>query len=172
MTNGETIRSLASALKDITLDILLNNAGIYGGDHQDFGAIDYAAWLETLKVNTLAPMQMAEIFYPQLKRSTYPKIISISSQMGALQRDGSGAIIYRSSKAALNKAMQTLAQDISGQKIIVCVMHPGWVQTDMGGPNAAITAIESVTGLRNVIAQLTMQNTGKFYQWDGQEHVW
>ena len=92
------------------------------------------------------------------------KIATITSKMGSITDNTSGtAYVYRSSKAALNSIMKSLAIELSSSSIPVIVLHPGWVQTDMGGENAAISVKESVSGLRRVISELEMHNSGKFF---------
>jgi len=107
-----------------------------------------------------------------LKMSDDAKIMTISSQMGALSLNSNGAAAYRSTKAALNKVMQVLALDLSPMGITVAVIHPGWVQTDMGGTAAEITPSQSATGIASVISKMTPTETGSFYKWNGEGHAW
>jgi NAD(P)-dependent dehydrogenase (short-subunit alcohol dehydrogenase family) len=92
--------------------------------------------------------------------------------MGALSRISSGALAYQSSKAALNKVMQVMAKDLESENIIVCSMHPGWVQTDMGGPSADISVNESAAGMISFFDNLTSEQSGRFWKWNGEEHAW
>jgi len=151
---------------------LINNAGVIGGDRQSVGDIDYAAWLSTFRVNTLAPMQLTTALKANLCRSTRPRVVTISSQMGALSRKSRGAFAYRSSKAAVNKVMQVLALEWEEDSIVCCLVHPGWVRTDMGGPKADIDVAESASGIVTLIDKLSMDETGKFFCWNGEEHAW
>lgn len=168
-----SIANLVAELKDQAIDVLINNAGIIGGDHQSLTDMDYEAWLHAFKVNTMAPLRIAAAVLPLLKLSRHPRIVSISSQMGAFGLDmGPGRIIYSSSKTALSKVMQLLAKELQPDNIIVCPVHPGWVQTDMGGANAAISVEECATDLYKLICGLQMQHSGRFWSWDGTEHVW
>ena len=168
------IDNLAAQLQDTAIDVLINNAGIYGDNpRRGFGQLDYAAWMQTLTVNTQAPVKMAEAFLPHLKRGDKKMLVSISSQMGSIADNGSGgSILYRTSKAALNAAMKSIAIDLEDQRIGVLVLHPGWVKTDMGGPNALIEAQESVAGMRQVIAQFTLAQSGSFLKYDGSTLPW
>lgn len=163
------IDKLAAELKDTAIDVLINNAGIYGDTlGHDFGRLDYDAWLYTLKVNTQAPVKMAEAFLPHLKRSDKKLLVSITSQMGSIADNGSGGnILYRSSKAGLNAAMKSLAIDLEDRGIGVILFHPGWVKTDMGGPNALISAQTSVAGMRNMIERFSPAQSGCFLKYDG-----
>jgi NAD(P)-dependent dehydrogenase (short-subunit alcohol dehydrogenase family) len=168
------IDNLAAQLQDTAIDVLINNAGIYGDSPRcGFGQLDYAAWTQTLKVNTQAPVKIAEAFLPHLKRGDKKMLVSISSQMGSIADNGSGgSILYRTSKAALNAAMKSLAIDLEDQGIGVLVLHPGWVKTDMGGANALIDATQSVAGMRQVIARLTLAQSGSFLKYDGSTLSW
>ncbi|MGR8940475.1 MAG: SDR family oxidoreductase [Gammaproteobacteria bacterium] len=168
------IDRLAKELKDTAIDVLINNAGVYGDSSgHGFGQLDYAAWTRTLLINTQAPVKMAEAFLPHLQRGKHKRLVSVSSQMGSIADNGSGgSILYRTSKAALNAAMKSLAIDLKGLDIGVLVLHPGWVKTDMGGPNALIDAETSVTGMRRVIAESTSKQSGCFVKYDGSSLPW
>ncbi|MGR8999782.1 MAG: SDR family oxidoreductase [Gammaproteobacteria bacterium] len=167
------IDNLAAELQDTAIDVLINNAGIYGGPHHGFGQLDYSAWTKTLTVNTQAPVKMAEAFLPHIKRGDKKLLVSISSQMGSITDNSSGgSILYRTSKAALNAAMKSIAIDLEDQGIGVLVLHPGWVKTDMGGPNALIEAQESVAGMREVIERFTLAQSGSFLKYDGSTLPW
>lgn len=156
VTSGDSVAELRSRLSEETLDVLINNAGVMGGDRQGIGEMDYAAWLHTFEVNTLAPFRLATALRAQLARATRPRIVTLSSQMGALSRKSAGSYAYRSSKAAVNKVMQVLALDLARDGIIVCPVHPGWVRTEMGGAGAEISVEESVSGLFDLIEAMAM----------------
>ncbi|RMD62229.1 MAG: SDR family oxidoreductase [Alphaproteobacteria bacterium] len=172
VTDGLKVASLARELADVAIDVLLNNAGVYG-PRTGFGETDYDAWLPVFAVNTLAPMRMAERFVEHVARSERRLIVNISSRMGSITENTTGgAYIYRSSKAALNMVGKSLAIDLAERGIAVVAFHPGWVQTDMGGPNAQITVAESVAGMRRLIDRLTIDDSGRFYAYDGREIPW
>lgn len=170
----EQIDRLATELANQEIDLLLNNAGVCPDIyHNGFGITDYATWMQTLRVNSMAPLKMAEAFIRQISCSQQRKIINITSKMGSIADNTSGDYyLYRSSKTALNMATKNLSIDLAPRSIITAVLHPGWVQTDMGGPNALITVQQSVTGMRRVIAQLTPVDNGKFYAYNGKEIAW
>jgi len=170
--DGGSVQRLADALGGRRVDLLINNAGVMGGDRQSLDDMDYDAWRDALEVNTLAPFRVTTALLPNLARAPQPKIITLTSQMGSLSRNSPGAFAYRSSKAAANKVMQVLALDLKARGMIVCPMHPGWVRTDMGGPNAAISVEDSARGLVEVIERLGMAESGRFWTWDGAEHPW
>jgi NAD(P)-dependent dehydrogenase (short-subunit alcohol dehydrogenase family) len=116
---------------------------------------------------------MAEAFLPHLQRGRMKRLVSISSQMGSIADNGSGgSILYRTSKAALNAAMKSLSIDLKELGIGVFILHPGWVKTDMGGPNALIDAKKSVAGMRRVIADSTLQQSGSFLKYEGSNLPW
>jgi NAD(P)-dependent dehydrogenase (short-subunit alcohol dehydrogenase family) len=168
----DQIDSLSKKLSDTSIDVLINNAGVYG-DHHGFGQLDYQAWLSTLVINTQAPMKMAEAFLPQIKRGSKKLIVNISSLMGSISDNGSGgSILYRSSKAALNAAMKSLSIDLRDQGIGVLILHPGWVKTDMGGANALIDSKTSVGGMCAVIDGFTLAQSGAFIKYDGKPMPW
>ena len=168
------IEQLAAQLHDTSIDVLINNAGVYGDSHErGFGLLDYPAWTKTLAVNVQAPVKMAELFLPHLKRGDKKLLVAISSLMGSITDNSSGgSIIYRSSKAALNAVMKSLAIDLKGQAVGVLIFHPGWVKTDMGGPNGLIEATESVAGMRKIIAEFSPGQTGSFVKYDGTPLPW
>jgi NAD(P)-dependent dehydrogenase (short-subunit alcohol dehydrogenase family) len=168
------IDSLAKEIKDTPIDVLINNAGIYGDiSGHGFGQLDYAAWTRTLLVNTQAPVKMAEAFLPHLQRGKLKRLVTVSSLMGSIADNGSGgSILYRTSKAALNAAMKSLSIDLKDLGIGVFILHPGWVKTDMGGPNALIDAELSVSGMRKVIEDSTLRHSGSFLKYDGSILPW
>jgi len=168
------IDTLAEALGDAPIDVLLNNAGVYP-DHAGsrLSDADYEAWLTAFRVNSMSPLKMAQTFAPLVAKSSEKKIINITSKMGSIADNGSGgSYIYRSSKTALNSVTKSLAIDLANQGISVLALHPGWVQTDMGGPNGLINAEQSVSGMRQVIAKLTPKQSGQFIAYDGQAIPW
>jgi NAD(P)-dependent dehydrogenase (short-subunit alcohol dehydrogenase family) len=168
------IDALSQQLADCHIDVLINNAGVYG-DLQSggFGQLDYQAWMNSLLINTLAPAKMAEAFLPQIKKSDKKLIVNISSLMGSIaDNDGGGSILYRSSKAALNAAMKSLAIGLKDQSVGVLIFHPGWVKTDMGGPNALLNAELSVAGMRTLIEKFSLDQSGSFVKYDGTPMPW
>jgi NAD(P)-dependent dehydrogenase (short-subunit alcohol dehydrogenase family) len=109
----------------------------------------------------------------QVKCSDKKLIVNISSLMGSIaDNDSGGSIFYRSSKAALNAAMKSLAIDLKDQSVGVLIFHPGWVKTDMGGPNALINAEQSVAGMRALIENFSLDQSGSFVKYDGTTMPW
>lgn len=173
VTDHEAIEDLARSLKNDAIDLLLNVAGIYGPRPALLGRIDYDAWNEVFQVNTMSPLKICASFIDHVARSELKQIVAVSSIMGSMDRnDVGGAYIYRSSKAALNAVMKSLAVDIQSRGITVVVLHPGWVRTDMGGPGADIDPADSVTGMRHVIEGLKHTDNGRFFNYDGSSLPW
>lgn len=174
VANHPQIEQLSQALSKQTIDLLINNAGVCPADHGDaFGKTDYAAWAHAFEVNTMAPLKMAEAFIHQISRSHLKTIITITSKMGSIADNrGGGSYIYRSSKSAVNIVMKSLSIDLNSNRIIAVLLHPGWVRTDMGGPNGLISTEQSVIGMRRIISGLSFEDSGKFYAFDGQIVPW
>ncbi len=165
------IDALALQLKNESIDLLINNAGVYPSS--SFGDTDYSEWAEGFKINSMAPLKMAEAFVQHITRSQLKKIATLSSKMGSIDDNGSGeSYSYRASKCAVNMVMKSLSIDLKPYGICAVTLHPGWVQTDMGGNNALINTHTSVTGMRNVIADLNLSNTGQFIAYDGKAINW
>ena len=172
VTDGAAIQQLVDSLDGRPIDILINNAGVIGPENQSLETIAPDAWLQTFAVNTIAPLMLTRALLGHLEAAENPRVITISSQMGALHLAQTDKYAYRSSKAALNKVMQVLALELKARGVIVCPLHPGWVKTDMGGDAADITVEESASGIVAFARQLTMAESGRFFTWQGKEHVW
>ncbi|GAB7562655.1 SDR family oxidoreductase [Methylobacillus methanolivorans] len=170
----QQIDNLAASLADKPIDVLLNNAGIYpDSPNQVFSEADYAAWMEAFRINGVAPFKVAQAFTPHLQQGTLKKLVNMTSKMGSIADNTSGgSYIYRSSKTALNMISKSLSIELAKDGITTLLLHPGWVLTDMGGPNALINTEQSISGLRKVIDQATIADAGKFYAYDGQEIPW
>ena len=169
----EQISSLANRLHKEAIDLLLNNAGIFGPRPSKLGEIDYNTWEDVMRINVMSPLMVCESFSDHITASNLKKIAIMSSKMGSVDDNSSGgSYIYRSTKAALNAVMKSLSVDLGPRGISVAILHPGWVRTDMGGPNGLIDASESVNGLRQVIESLNLENSGRFYNYDGSEIPW
>jgi NAD(P)-dependent dehydrogenase (short-subunit alcohol dehydrogenase family) len=168
-----SITAAAAELEGRAIDVLINNAGVGGPRGQRIGNIDYETWARVLEVNTLGPMRVAEAFIDNVAQSERKLIVTITSGMGSIGDNTSGgAFSYRSSKAAVNMVMRSLAIDLAPRGITCVVINPGWVQTDMGGPHATLTPAESVKSLRRLIERLGPGQSGKFFNHDGREYAW
>ena len=168
-----SVASLSDKLKDEAIDLLINNAGIYGPKHLSAEDIDYEAWGRVLRTNTMSPFRVTMAFLQQVRNSDQKIIATLSSKMGSLNenQDG-GEYIYRSSKAALNAALKGLSYDLADAGIRIMLMHPGWASTDMGGPSAPLLPADGVAGLRKVLAGIKDGETGVFYDYNGGELAW
>lgn len=163
------IAGLARSLAGEPIDLLVNNAGVGGSDE----ATDPQAWLAVFRVNSIAPVRILQALLPNLQRSKNTRVLNLTSRMGSIADNSSGgSYAYRSSKAALNAAMKSLAIDLKSKGITIAVMHPGWVKTDMGGPGAPVTPKASAEGLRRVIAALQPSDSGAFLNYDGAKLPW
>jgi NAD(P)-dependent dehydrogenase (short-subunit alcohol dehydrogenase family) len=173
VTHPEEIHTLAKQLTNQPIDILFNNAGIWGASNQTLETAEPSAWLNTFNVNVISPLLMARAFVQHIEKSSLKIIANMSSIMGSISLNASsGEYIYRSSKAALNSVTKNLSIDLKDQDIIVVALHPGWVQTDMGGGSAPITPEISVKGLRKMLSSLSLEDTGNFISYDGLRLSW
>ena len=167
------MQALAYELRHEAIDMLINNAGVYGSDKNSFGKVDAHDWVETFKVNTIAPMKMSELFVEQLALGQSKIIACLSSKMGSMDDNTSGgSYIYRSSKAALNAVVKSLSHDLADKSIKCVALHPGWVKTDMGGPSAEISSKESVAQMFNTLLNLKAEDSGRFIDIDGSDIPW
>ncbi len=168
------IEALAGRLRGQAVDLLINNAGYYpGGMNEIFGHTNREMWLRAFEINTIAPLQISEALLENLALGQGKTIALITSKMGSMGDNTSGGCyLYRTSKAALNMVATSLAQDLEPRGIKVALLHPGWVRTDMGGPNALISAQQSVAGMLKVILGLGWQDSGRFLGYDGKEIEW
>ncbi len=153
------------------IDVLINNAGVSGPEQQTATDMDFDGLIETLNINTIAPLRVATAFLPNVKAAK-GKIITLSSQMGQVQSASTDSLAYRVSKAAVNKLMRGLAAELKPQGIPVLIVHPGWVKTDMGGEAAQLTSDQSADQLQKLIDKLDIASTGKFLAWNGKELAW
>ena len=157
------------------LDLLINNAGIYPkGAHQSFhlGQLSAADVSEVVTTNSVGPLMVTQAFRQLLQNGDQPRVVMISSGLGSLTSATGGSYGYRMSKAAMNMAARVLSHDSAMNGIITITTHPGWVQTDMGGPAAPTTPTESATGLKAHFSRLTCDDNGKFLLYDGTELDW
>lgn len=173
MLELSTIQALSYELRHQPIDMLMNNAGIYGPDRNKFGNVDVDGWLQAFQINTIAQLKMVEAFSENLFMGRRKLVACMSSKMGSMADNGSGnSYIYRSSKAALNAVVKSLSIDLKDQGIICVALHPGWVKTAMGGPNAEISTRECVVQLFNNITRFTLEDSGRFVDIDGSDIPW
>ncbi|ALK08222.1 SDR family oxidoreductase [Blastochloris viridis] len=172
VTDQASVDALADAIAGQPLDVLINNAGIHGPERQGALDMDFEGFARTLAVNTLAPLRVSQALVSNLEAGIKPRIVMISSIMGQLARPMPGDVAYCTSKTALNKVMQALALELKDAGIAVAAVHPGWVKTDMGGPQAPLAVAESARNLIATIDALTLAQTGSFFNYDGTPLAW
>lgn len=175
VTSDISVAEAATAVTQKTnhLDMLINNAGILY-NNETLANLDPTIMQHTFDVNVFGVMRVITQFLPLLRKGEKPKLVNISSQLGSLQKANPSwkKYSYNSSKAALNMLTRMMSFEFERDGIAVTAVHPGWVQTDMGGPGAAITPPESAAGILQVADKLTLANTGKFYTYSREEHLW
>jgi NAD(P)-dependent dehydrogenase (short-subunit alcohol dehydrogenase family) len=164
--------ALAQALRGEAIDILINNAGVFGPEKQSASQSDYDGLAHTFRVNSIGPLIVSQALRDNLVRGHDKKLVVLTSKMGSISDSGTGALAYRASKAAVNMIMHVLARDWAADRILVAILHPGWVKTDMGGASALITPQESVRGLRARVAELSPQTSGHYLDYQGKEIAW
>ena len=167
-----SIDAAAASIGDAPLDVVVVCAGYVGGAEQALDNVNIEEWHKTLDINTIGPTLVARAFKSNLAASGNGHLMILSSQLAASTWPMGGMLIYSTTKAAVSKVGQILAIDWKDEPITVTVNHPGWVQTDMGGPHAEITAEDSAKGIREVIAGASKDDSGKFFKWNGEIHPW
>lgn len=164
--------SVTAALQNISaLDVVINNAGVYLDKGQGLQADTIEQTRKTFEVNVYTPMRVVQATLPLLQKSPSPLIVNISSLMGSIADNSSGSYYgYRMSKTALNMFTKSLSVDYP--KVKTLCMHPGWVQTDMGGSGASVTPEKSVNGLLRTILEPQKYATGSFINFEGKNLPW
>ena len=173
LLDKDSIKSFCSELKDIPLDMIINNAGIFQDEQMEETILDPELWLDEIMINAIGPVVLSQKLKENIMSGNDKKIIFISSQMGSIDDNYSGGYyFYRTSKSALNSAAKSLSIDWKADGIPVLMLHPGWVRTDMGGSNAKLDLDTSVRKLLDVINRLDMSQTGAFLNYEGKKLEW
>lgn len=173
LLNKDSIKSFCSELKDIPLDMIINNAGIFQDEQMEETILDPELWLDEIMINAIGPVVLSQKLKENIMSGNDKKIIFISSQMGSIDDNYSGGYyFYRTSKSALNSAAKSLSIDWKADGISVLMLHPGWVRTDMGGSNAKLDIDTSVSKMLDVINSLDMGKTGTFLNYEGKKLEW
>ncbi|HCX10849.1 MAG TPA: short-chain dehydrogenase, partial [Hyphomonas sp.] len=150
VTDAASVAALKEAVGDQPIDYLINNAGI--GSFAAFKDLDYDAFANMLAVNTIAPIRMIDTFLDNIAASDVKMAASLSSMMGSIENtQASFGLIYRTSKAGLNMALRAAAPELAEKGVTLLALHPGWVNTDMGGKQAPVNPAQSAAGLYTVI---------------------
>ncbi|HVY53516.1 MAG TPA: SDR family oxidoreductase [Gammaproteobacteria bacterium] len=174
----QDIHQLAKDFADISLDILINNAGVMVDPHDrsfssQIGDVKAYYLMESFKVNATGPLLLTQALLPSLIKSTNPIVVNMSSNLGSISHNHVGGVYgYRASKAALNAISKNMAVELKEKNIAVVALHPGWVKTDMGGPAATLTLAESVKPMQQLISNISMKDSGKFLDYKGEELEW
>jgi NAD(P)-dependent dehydrogenase (short-subunit alcohol dehydrogenase family) len=171
MRDTAAIRAAAKTI-DSPIDVLVANAGAFGPSPQTALDVDFDGALDLFNVNTLGPLRLAVAFLPQLRRAKNPRVVLISSALGSMATVDPSTAIYSATKAALDKFAQCLAVELKPLGATVVALHPGWVRTDMGGPNAPLSAPESVAGIIATVDGLSLENSGSFLDYRGETVAW
>lgn len=179
VTRTEAVLRLAGALQETPIDILINNAAIYGPKaqlekdlRQSLGTIDEEIIAKVMRINAIAPLVVVQAFSEHVARSKEKKMVAISTGMSSVAETSGGDYAYRMSKAALNMAMANAARDLQARGVTVSVLSPGWVKTDMGGVNAPVSVEDSVSGMRKLIDATTAPGAAQFRNYDGAIVPW
>lgn len=172
VTVPESVAALAGKRRGRPLDLLVNNAGV-GVGGRPLGALDYPELRSFYETNALGPLRMVEALLPELRADGGGVVVNMTSRMGSIADNSSGgSYAYRASKAALNMITRSLALDLREAGVICVVVHPGWVQTAMGGSAAPTTVEASVSGLLRVIDRLGPEDSGAFFDYTGERLPW
>ena len=170
--DAESIERFGEAMDGEPIDVLINNAGV-GVRSKPFESFDLDEMTRFFNTNTIGPLRVARALLPGLRAGGDKKIINITSRMGSISDNSSGgAYSYRASKAALNMATRSLALDLAAEGFVCLVLHPGWVQTRMGGSGAPVMPEDSVAGMLRVIDKASMDHSGEFFDFTGASVPW
>lgn len=172
VSDFEAVDALGEKLQGRPIDILINNAGVLGLPSQNFGEINFNDLRQTVDINSISPIKVAETFLPNLELGGQKKLVGLTSRMGSIGTMDEGYLSYRTSKAALNAAMRNISKVLKNKGISVAVLHPGWVKTDMGSDAATTEVSESVEGLIRQIDALTLEETGCYKDYLGETIPW
>jgi NAD(P)-dependent dehydrogenase (short-subunit alcohol dehydrogenase family) len=167
--SADELKQVQAQLKNTPIDVLINNAGIL--TDSDIQHLTPDELQSVFAVNTFAPIQVTQTFLQNLKAAPSAKLINITSLMGSISDNGSGGYYaYRMSKAALNMFAKSFSVD--EPTITTLQLHPGWVRTSMGGPQAPVEPVDSAKGLYKVIMTSKADQSGKFFNYDGRPLPW
>ena len=172
VTSADSVAAMAQALEGRAIDMVINNAGYLNRNDSTLETVDFEIMERTLAINTLGPLRVIKALMPNLMKGERKTVINISSQLGSINNSRGGLYSYRTSKAALNMINKNLSAEYGDKGFIFAVIHPGWVQTDMGGPNATYTVKDSISNVMKVVEGLTKADNGKFYDLKGEILPW
>jgi len=168
--DAASIKAGAASTGDAPIDILYNVAGLLGVTQSELDSTDWDAFDEVIDIMLKGPMRVLQAFLPRMGKGS--KVINFSSQVAASTWPYGGYYAYAAAKAGLGRMMRSVAIDLKDRGIIVGIVHPGYVQTDMGGAGADITPEDSARGIRTLAEGWTLDRSGDFYKWNGEPHAW
>ncbi|MDX1737621.1 MAG: SDR family oxidoreductase [Alphaproteobacteria bacterium] len=176
VTDSSSLEKLAGAIGARPLDVIWNNAGVFLDKGVTTDEMTDMMWLETFHINTIAPIRVARRFMENMTESQIRAAVFTSSRLGSISENTGGSLAYRTSKTALNMAVNCLAHEFSEDGYSCVVFHPGWVKTDMGGSDADIDALTSAQGMKSIVDRIqpNMQAefNGKFFNYNGDTFGW
>jgi NAD(P)-dependent dehydrogenase (short-subunit alcohol dehydrogenase family) len=168
-----SVDAMAAELKDVPIDIVINNAGIAGHSSPELATLTVDNLGPVLNINTLGPLRVTQALLDNVMASDRKLVVNISSMMGSMELNTFGCCLgYRASKAALNSITVTLAVNYKDEDIAFVTMHPGYVQTDMNEGRGEISPLKSAAGIYRVIKGLDKSDSGKFYDNEGNDMPW
>ena len=175
VTDPDSCAALSERLGGQPIDTLINNAGVFDHDCDALSSFDVGAFERTIRTNTLGPILVIRALAGQVASSSLKRIANISSDLGSIDnalQDQMGFLGYRVSKAALNMATVTIANELKDRGVTCVTIHPGWVQTDMGGDQAPLEPDTSAKGILSLLSSLTIEDTARYIRYDGAEVAW
>lgn len=172
VASDDSVHTLTTSLEGIAIDVLWNNAGVYLDKGTALEDMDYDAWAESMLVNAQSPIRLCAALMANVEASDRKTMAFTTSKMASIELNSGGAYAYRSSKIALNMAVDCLTKDVAAKGIKTVLLHPGWVRTDMGGASADIDAATSARGMKAVVDGLTQDQSGSFRNYDGTAFPW
>ena len=179
INDHDSILKLNKKLKNVSIDVMINNAGIIGPlpyfentFKQHYGTIDYDVWADVFKTNLFGPVKMAETFLDQIEKGQDKKMVFISSVVGSIADDHQKAFAYATSKTALNKSVALMADILKEREVKVLAMCPGYVKTRMNGGGANLEPEESIKGMLKQIEKLDLESSGSFVRYNGESINW
>jgi NAD(P)-dependent dehydrogenase (short-subunit alcohol dehydrogenase family) len=170
VADDASMRAGAASTSGEGIDLLYTVAGVMGTMEPELETANWDVFDDAINIMVKGPLRALQAFLPQLSAGS--KVMNFSSQLAASTWPYGGFYAYGAAKAGLNRLMRSVAIDLKDRGIIIGLIHPGYVQTDMGGPNAEITPEDSVSGIRKVAADWTLERSGDFLKWNGATHAW
>lgn len=170
VADDASVKAGAAETAGEAIDVLYNVAGVSGSGPAELESSDWAEWDEVFRIMVQGPLRVLQAFLPRMGEGA--KVINFSSQLAASTWPYGGYYSYVAAKAGLNRLMRSIAIDLKDRGVIVGIIHPGWVQTDMGGEGADITPVESAEGIRKITREWTLERSGDFLKWNGETHPW